>query len=188
MNLVELTRDVRIPNQHDKVHNEECIFSFDNPVRLNNCMHTYYYILYIVLFVPLSLTLLSSSPFQDSPSGLFVCMEKFVGLGEDHVEQYHRRTGNSVFLNIRRKKVPLKEEERKEEIPEKVSKMAIGVPGGFEIAKKRYEHEYSYQVAILPGFKYLPVGERCSPACCCSLLHDRIFLTQIAPTFPSQPR
>ncbi len=88
-------------------------------------------------------------------------MEKFVGLGRDHVEQYHRRTGNAAFLHIRRKKVPAKEEEGKEgkdEIPEKVSKMAIGVPGGFDVGKKKFDYEYTYQVAVLPEFKYYPIG------------------------------
>ncbi len=127
---------MRIPNQHDKVYNEECLFSFDSP---------------------------------DSAEGLFVCMEKFVGLGRDHVEQYHRRTGNGIFLHIKRRKVPLREadkekqqeeEDKKEEIPEKVSKMAIGVPGGFDVAmKKKYECEYSYQVAVLPQFNFYPIGE-----------------------------
>ena len=90
-----------------------------------------------------------------------MCMEKFVGLGRDHVEQYHRRTGNAAFLHIRRKKVPAKEEEGKEgkdEIPEKVSKMAIGVPGGFDVGKKKFDYEYTYQVAVLPEFKYYPIG------------------------------
>ncbi len=33
MDLSTVAQSVRLPTQHDKVFNEECIFSFDNPVR-----------------------------------------------------------------------------------------------------------------------------------------------------------
>jgi len=47
----------------------------------------------------------------DSGRGLYVCMAKFVGLGEQYVRQYHQRTGNALFLHIKRTKVPKSEEE-----------------------------------------------------------------------------
>ena len=39
---------------------------------------------------------------QESENGLYVCMNTFLGLGRKHVEWYHRKTGNAVFLNIKR--------------------------------------------------------------------------------------
>ena len=58
-------------------------------------------------------------------------MERFLGFGKDHVDAYHARTSNQLFVRLKRKKVPLpqeedegKDNEAKEEegVPEKVSK------------------------------------------------------------------
>ena len=35
----------------------------------------------------------------ESPDGLYVCMEKFIGLGKEHVAAYHNRTSNAIFLH-----------------------------------------------------------------------------------------
>ena len=35
----------------------------------------------------------------ESPEGLYVCMEKFIGLGKEHVAAYHNRTSNAIFLH-----------------------------------------------------------------------------------------
>ena len=42
----------------------------------------------------------------ESPDGLYVCMEKFIGLGREHVAAYHNRTSNAIFLHRKRTKVP----------------------------------------------------------------------------------
>ena len=42
----------------------------------------------------------------ESPDGLYVCMEKFIGLGREHVAAYHTRTSNAIFLHRKRTKVP----------------------------------------------------------------------------------
>ena len=39
---------------------------------------------------------------QECECGLYVCMEKFYGFGREHVENYHRKTGRSLFLHLRR--------------------------------------------------------------------------------------
>ena len=39
---------------------------------------------------------------QECECGLYVCMEKFYGFGREHVEDYHRKTGRSLFLHLRR--------------------------------------------------------------------------------------
>jgi ubiquitin carboxyl-terminal hydrolase 5/13 len=105
--LAPFSDKVRIPTQHDSVFNEECLFSFDSP---------------------------------DSPDGLYICMEKFLGLGKRHVAEYTARTDNAIFVHRRRTKVA-KEDKGKDAddapVPEKVSRMAIGVPGGFNPDEKK---------------------------------------------------
>lgn len=45
---------------------------------------------------------------QESEEGLHVCLRTFWGVGRDHVEQYQKRTGNSIFLHIRRIRTKVK--------------------------------------------------------------------------------
>ena len=44
----------------------------------------------------------ASFPFQESETGLYVCMNTFRGFGKEHVERHFRKTGNAVFLHMRR--------------------------------------------------------------------------------------
>eukprot|EP00096_Caligus_rogercresseyi_P012559 TRINITY_DN5304_c0_g1_i1.p1 TRINITY_DN5304_c0_g1~~TRINITY_DN5304_c0_g1_i1.p1 ORF type:complete len:795 (-),score=285.40 TRINITY_DN5304_c0_g1_i1:406-2790(-) len=64
----------------------------------------------------------------ESPGGLLICLFRFLGFGEDNVGEYIRRTGCSLFLRLRRRRV------KKDAVgptATKVSRLAIGEPGGF---------------------------------------------------------
>ena len=39
---------------------------------------------------------------QETETGLYVCLNTFLGFGKKHVEPYFRKTGNGVFLHLRR--------------------------------------------------------------------------------------
>ena len=39
---------------------------------------------------------------QETGTGLYVCMSTFLGLGKKYVEWFFNKTGNAVFLHIRR--------------------------------------------------------------------------------------
>ena len=39
---------------------------------------------------------------QETETGLYVCLNTFLGFGKRHVEKYFRKTGNGVFLHIHR--------------------------------------------------------------------------------------
>jgi len=87
----------------------------------------------------------------DSPefaNGLFVCMNRFLGVGERFLEKYSKRTDNRVFLHIKRTK---KEVEEKE-VPEKVSRLAINVEGGFNTDNKDNWEETS-RIVIFPSME-----------------------------------
>lgn len=42
--------------------------------------------------------------FQESPTGLYICMNTFLGLGKQHVERHCKKSGNTVFLHIKRRR------------------------------------------------------------------------------------
>ncbi|ODN05979.1 Ubiquitin carboxyl-terminal hydrolase 5 [Orchesella cincta] len=92
----------------------------------------------------------------ESGEGLFVCLRLFWGLGRDHVEQYQKRTGNSIFLHIRRTKTKVETPHiNNGDGPEKkVTRLAIGVEGGFDATKPdiQYDFKEEYGVILLPGF------------------------------------
>lgn len=39
---------------------------------------------------------------QESEGGLYVCMNTFLGFGREHVERHYRKTGQSVYMLLKR--------------------------------------------------------------------------------------
>lgn len=39
---------------------------------------------------------------QDSEGGLYVCMNTFLGFGREHIERHYRKTGQCVYLHLKR--------------------------------------------------------------------------------------
>ncbi|XP_068633085.1 ubiquitin carboxyl-terminal hydrolase 5 [Battus philenor] len=91
----------------------------------------------------------------ESETGLFISLTSFLGFGRNYVEQYFQKTGNAVFLHIQREKKPIPEPEVTGDGPEKkITRLAIGVEGGFEpdSGKPKYTYTDHYSVVVLPGF------------------------------------
>lgn len=42
---------------------------------------------------------------QETETGLYVCLSTFLGLGQDYVETHFRQKGCGLFLHIRREKI-----------------------------------------------------------------------------------
>ncbi|KAH8408555.1 hypothetical protein KR215_007391 [Drosophila sulfurigaster] len=124
---------VNVPCGNPPIYKDECVFSYDNP---------------------------------ETPTGLYVCLQSFLGFGESFVCEYAAKTGNNVFLHIRRER-KLKEDAAEQEQaaeqeagPErKITRLAIGVEGGYnetDMAKK-YEIKYTYSIVVAPQLdKKLP--------------------------------
>ncbi|KAJ9588235.1 hypothetical protein L9F63_018399, partial [Diploptera punctata] len=97
----------------------------------------------------------------DSPeteTGLYVSLYSFQGFGRDHVECYFNKTGNAVFLHIRREKKEIPVEQPGDGPEKKITRLAIGVEGGFDpdSGKKKFEFEETYSIVILPSFASVP--------------------------------
>ncbi|KAH8365465.1 hypothetical protein KR093_001053 [Drosophila rubida] len=95
----------------------------------------------------------------ETPTGLYVCLQSFLGFGESFVCEYAAKTGNTVFLHIKRERT-LKEGassdadvSAEEAGPErKITRLAIGVEGGYnetDLAKK-YEIKDTYSIVVAP--------------------------------------
>ncbi|KAL4716665.1 hypothetical protein ACJJTC_004784 [Scirpophaga incertulas] len=95
----------------------------------------------------------------ESETGLYVSLVSFLGFGRNYVEQYFQKTGNAVFLHIHREKQALPEPEKTGDGPEKkITRLAIGVEGGFDpdCGKPKFTYTDHYAVIVLPGFQSFP--------------------------------
>ncbi|KAG7673554.1 hypothetical protein KSW81_006756 [Nannochloris sp. 'desiccata'] len=91
------------------------------------------------------------SPF--SPDGLYVNLNTFQGFCRHHVDLDHERSGNVLYLNIKQTKVPVEAAEE----PDKPDKLAIGVPGGFDVGKPKENIEEECSLAVLPLGTLVPL-------------------------------
>ncbi|XP_041377545.1 LOW QUALITY PROTEIN: ubiquitin carboxyl-terminal hydrolase 5-like [Gigantopelta aegis] len=98
----------------------------------------------------------------ESQDGLYVCMKTFLGFGRKHVHQHFEKTGNAVFLRIKR----IRKEIPAEDLPppaEKPTKLAIGVEGGFQVDEKKFKFEEQTSVVVLPDFVEVPLPNQDIP-------------------------
>uniref|UniRef100_A0A2P2I4E2 Ubiquitin carboxyl-terminal hydrolase n=1 Tax=Hirondellea gigas TaxID=1518452 RepID=A0A2P2I4E2_9CRUS len=93
----------------------------------------------------------------DSDTGVYVCMNTFLGFGRPHVERYSERTGNKVFLHRFWKKRERPITVKNAEPDKKIARLAIGVEGGFNTDdKKKVDYIMTICIIILPDFDIIP--------------------------------
>ncbi|CAH4028278.1 unnamed protein product [Pieris brassicae] len=119
---------IKIPTSQQLVYKDECVLSFDNP---------------------------------ESETGLYVSLTSFLGFGRNYVDHYYQKTKNAVFLHITRSKALAAHEDAEEtgDGPEKkITRLAIGVEGGFdpEYGKRKYTYTDHYNVVVLPDYYMFP--------------------------------
>jgi len=90
----------------------------------------------------------------ESRDGLYICMNSFLGIGKRHLQDYYNKTGNGVFLRIKR----LRREVPKDESTPEPTKMAIGVEGGFQTDDKKFEFEEQTSIVVLPHTVDIPLS------------------------------
>jgi ubiquitin carboxyl-terminal hydrolase 5/13 len=94
----------------------------------------------------------------ESPGGLFVSMSNFQGLSADFIDMEFARNSNPLFLNIRWKKLPKPEKPPAEK--EDVTKLAIGVEGGFDTGEEKHEYEKTNFLALMPDKILIPLPQQ----------------------------
>ncbi|XP_050444906.1 ubiquitin carboxyl-terminal hydrolase 5 [Cataglyphis hispanica] len=92
----------------------------------------------------------------DSPTGLYVSLTSFLGLGQDHVMWYYNKSSNPVFLHIKRTKKEIPSDEQGDGPEKKITRLAIGTAGGFMPDQQKYTYDEEYNIIILPDFLSIP--------------------------------
>ncbi|XP_013780596.1 ubiquitin carboxyl-terminal hydrolase 5-like isoform X1 [Limulus polyphemus] len=94
----------------------------------------------------------------DSENGLFICLNTFLGFGHNHVERHYQKTGNAVYLHIKRIKKELKQDNGCGDETKKPTRLAIGVEGGFIPEEgTKYEVLDFTSIVVLPDFIEIPL-------------------------------
>lgn len=91
-------------------------------------------------------------------------MTSFLGFGQEYVDGYYEKTGNAVFLHIFREKIELPATKdgtatSTADGPEKkITRLAIGVEGGFDPneAKQKYEYKNHCKIVVYPNGVKIP--------------------------------
>ncbi|CAH1179098.1 unnamed protein product [Phaedon cochleariae] len=94
----------------------------------------------------------------ETDTGLYVSLTSFIGLGRDHVQRHYQKTGEVIYLHIRREKHEVSSPQQGDGPEKKITRLAIGVEGGFdpELGKKKFEYEDFYNIVVLPSFATIP--------------------------------
>ncbi|XP_032851570.2 ubiquitin carboxyl-terminal hydrolase 5 isoform X1 [Tyto alba] len=124
--LLSVLPSIRVPKAGDRVHKDECAFSFDTP---------------------------------ESDGGLYICMNTFLGFGKQYVEKHYQKTGQRVYLHLKRTH-KLKEEDTNSSAGDpprkKPTRLAIGIEGGFDITEEKFEYDEDVKIVIFPEHLDIP--------------------------------
>ncbi|RNA18739.1 ubiquitin carboxyl-terminal hydrolase 5-like [Brachionus plicatilis] len=92
----------------------------------------------------------------ESPDGLFVCLASFIAVGKQSLATHFEKTNSHLYLHIKtlRHELPSVEEPEK-----KITKLAIGVEGGFDLAEKKYSYDTQHSLFIYPQGLELPLDQ-----------------------------
>lgn len=78
-------------------------------------------------------------------------MNSFLGLGQEHLQSYVDKTGNKVFLHLRKIKHVIPQDKTEQEPEKKITRLAIGVESGFQLDSAKFEYEEKHSIVIFPG-------------------------------------
>ncbi|XP_037094382.1 ubiquitin carboxyl-terminal hydrolase 5-like [Pollicipes pollicipes] len=92
----------------------------------------------------------------ESPGGLYVCMRSFLGVARDRLEAFSARTGSRVFLHVVHVRHP-PPPPAADEPEKKVTRLAIGVEGGFDGEAQRGRLERRHALVLVPRLHTLPL-------------------------------
>lgn len=116
-------------------------------------------------------------------------MKTFLGFGQDYVEGYYKKTGFAVFLHIHREKIEIQgSTDVQSDGPEKkITRLAIGVEGGFDPNenKRNYEYRDHLSIVVFPEAVKMPYPNIDLPLLVSSADRNVIFSTKKKNSFHS---
>lgn len=98
---------------------------------------------------------------------MYISLSSLLSFGQEYVDGYYKKTGNAVFLHIFREKIELPgsndavaaEGAVQTDGPEKkITRLAIGVEGGFDPneSKRKYEYKNHLNIVVFPDAVKIP--------------------------------
>jgi hypothetical protein len=159
----QLPSSIRMPLPDEEVHNDECLFSFDNPESPQG------------IFLPVipSITRGTAAFYAyGTTTKLRVCL-RVIGLsGAGYVDDHHVRTGCALYLNIKHTRIAKPKEELTES---KATALAIGTPDGFDVSDNaNFTIEKAYNLVCKPGGESLKLSDPNIPTRLLLLLNSLI--------------
>ena len=144
MDLNEFLDDVKVPTALDKVYKDECVYSFDRPVGTSLLLDWLIFRLIYVGFVCV----------QDLEDGLYVCLSTFHGVGKRFLPLHLERTGSRLYLHLKKIRIEKsKSDDGNDEVPAKITKLAIGMEGGFQQENNsEIIYEDIHNLVVYPNF------------------------------------
>lgn len=109
-----------------------------------------------------SINLISS---QESEDGLYVCLSTFHGVGKKFLPFHLERTGSRLYLHLKKIRIEkAKSDDGKDEVPTKITKLAIGVEGGFQQdANSEILYEDIHSLIVYPSFVVIELNNPLIP-------------------------
>lgn len=89
----------------------------------------------------------------ESDTGLFVCLQTFVGVSRDYLQTHHAKTKSHLYLRLkthRRELVKNQDDASDEPEKKKPTKFGIGIAGGFDLNEKEFYFDNDYALFIYP--------------------------------------
>ncbi|TKR93789.1 hypothetical protein L596_008184 [Steinernema carpocapsae] len=80
------------------------------------------------------------SPFH--LGGIMICLKTFMGFCSRHIKEYHDKSGARVFVKRQKFRIPVELKEPNA----KITKLAIGVQGGFKEPEQEVQQKYTLMI------------------------------------------
>ncbi|XP_074593148.1 ubiquitin specific protease 5 [Brevipalpus obovatus] len=95
----------------------------------------------------------------ESDEGLFICMKTFFGFGIKYVPLHYQRTSSRIYLNMKRIKIQSEPSDPGDgdAHPKKITKLAIGIEGGYNPSEDKSSYQEINSIVILPEFQRIPL-------------------------------
>ncbi|GCC22776.1 hypothetical protein chiPu_0001166 [Chiloscyllium punctatum] len=93
----------------------------------------------------------------ESEGGIYVCMSTFLGFGREHVERHYRKTGQCVYMHLKR---TIKEKATGASgggVPKKKSQIIFELEKNEDLNNEDYEYEDEAKLVIFPDHYEIPL-------------------------------
>ncbi|XP_048362758.1 ubiquitin carboxyl-terminal hydrolase 13 isoform X2 [Sphaerodactylus townsendi] len=95
------------------------------------------------------------SPYSEG--GLYVCMKTFLGFGREHVERHYRKTGQSVFMHLKRHASEVTGASGGASPKRRNTKLFLDLESNGDLNNDDYEYEDEAKLVIFPDHYEIPL-------------------------------